>query len=263
MGNLIVGSPLALALIYGSTAELSLGMPGGRKHLEEALATARPVDPTAYAGAALSKSMWIALGASLPDDTALLQAADALALAERFGDPLTLGNALVARGLTLIHREGPDSEAGYELLAKVRAMSLEHHLSLVWVPIVDIHTALRKAQRADIDGAIELARAALDNLIASGDMLYRGWATTTLVESLLLRGAEGDIAEAQAVIDTLAAVPTDPGFVIHELLLLRMRALLAQAQSDDDGYRAYRDRYRKMANDLGFEGHMKWAEEMP
>jgi len=66
----------------------------------------------------------------------------------------------------------------------------------------------------------------------------------------------------QAAIDTLAAVPTDPGFVMHELPLLRMRALLARAHGDEDGYRDYRDLYRKMATDLGFEGHMKWAEAM-
>ena len=49
---------------------------------------------------------------------------------------------------------------------------------------------------------------------------------------------------------------------MHELPLLRMRALLAQAQGYNDAYRDYRDRYRTMATDLGFEGHMKWAEAM-
>ena len=93
-------------------------------------------------------------------------------------------------------------------------------------------------------------------------MVFRGWATTTLVEALLVRGSESDIAEARAAMDKLAAVPADPGFVMHELPLLRMRALLARAQGDEDSYRDYRDRYRKMATDLGFEGHMKWAEAM-
>jgi adenylate cyclase len=41
-----------------------------------------------------------------------------------------------------------------------------------------------------------------------------------------------------------------------------MRALLARAQGDDAAYRNSRDRYRAMATDLGFEGHMKWAEAM-
>jgi adenylate cyclase len=142
-------------------------------------------------------------------------------------------------------------------------MALAHQIALLWVPFVDIHTALRKAQHGDVDGAIKLARAALDNLVASGDMLFRGLATTTLVEALLGRGTQGDIAEAHAAIDTLAAVPTDPGYVMHELPLLRMRALLARAHGDEDGYRVYRDRYRTMATDLGFEGHMQLAEAMP
>jgi hypothetical protein len=102
------------------------------------------------------------------------------------------------------------------------------------------------ARTTDIDGAIELSRDTLDKLVANGFMLWRGAATTTPVESLLRRGADGDIAEAKAAIDTLAAVPTDPGYVLHELPLLRMRALLARAQGDETGYRDYRDRYRAL-----------------
>ena len=45
--------------------------------------------------------------------------------------------------------------------------------------------------------------------------------------------------------------------------VLRLRALLARAHGDEAAYRDYRDRYRAMAIFLGFEGHMKWAEEMP
>jgi adenylate cyclase len=54
-------------------------------------------------------------------------------------------------------------------------------------------------------------------------------------------------------------VPTDPGFVLHEIVLLRLQALLARAKGDDADYREFRDRYRKMANELGFEGHMAMA----
>jgi adenylate cyclase len=69
--------------------------------------------------------------------------------------------------------------------------------------------------------------------------------------------------DAQAAIDRLAAVPTDPGCVLHELPLLRLRAILARAHGDETGYRANRDRYRKMATKLGFEGHMAMADAMP
>ena len=77
-----------------------------------------------------------------------------------------------------------------------------------------------------------------------------------MVGILLCRGSDADLAQAEAEIDRLAAVPTDPGFVLHELPLLRLRALLAQANGDEAAYRDHRDRYRAMATDLGFEGHM-------
>jgi adenylate cyclase len=43
---------------------------------------------------------------------------------------------------------------------------------------------------------------------------------------------------------------------------LRLRTLLANARGDEAAYRDHRDRYRAMANELGFEGHMAWAEAM-
>jgi hypothetical protein len=50
---------------------------------------------------------------------------------------------------------------------------------------------------------------------------------------------------------------------LHEITLLRLRALLARVRKDEANYRGYRDRYRAMATSFGFEGHMKWAEAMP
>lgn len=94
-----------------------------------------------------------------------------------------------------------------------------------------------------------------------------GWgvpATGVLVETLLVeRGADADVAEAEAAIERLADAPADDGLVIREIWLLRLRALLARAGGDEDAYRFYRDRYRAMATELGFEGHMAMAEAMP
>jgi adenylate cyclase len=130
------------------------------------------------------------------------------------------------------------------------------------VPVADIHLAKEKVRSGDLDGAVGLARAVVDDLFGSGGAVWSALATTVLVDALLRRGADGDHAEAQAAIDRLAAVPVDPGFVLHEIFLLRMRALLARARGDKAGYRDYRDRYRKLATELGFEGHMALAEAM-
>ena len=53
-----------------------------------------------------------------------------------------------------------------------------------------------------------------------------------LVEALLSRGSAADIKDAELVVDRLAAVPTEPGFVLHELPVLRLLALLARARGD-------------------------------
>jgi hypothetical protein len=84
-----------------------------------------------------------------------------------------------------------------------------------------------------------------------------------LVQTLLERGSDGDVAEAEAAIERLAAAPADEGLVIRDIWLLRLRALLARTHGDDARYREYRDRYQDMAKSLGFEGHIAWAEAMP
>jgi adenylate cyclase len=50
--------------------------------------------------------------------------------------------------------------------------------------------------------------------------------------------------------------------VARDIMVLRLRTLLARARGDAAGYRDLRDRYRALATSLGFEGHMQWAEEL-
>jgi hypothetical protein len=88
-------------------------------------------------------------------------------------------------------------------------------------------------------------------------------ATGVLVETLLERGSDGDVAEAEAAIERLAAAPADDGLVVRDIWLLRLRAFLARARGDEAGYRDFADRYCDMATTLGFDGHIAWAEAMP
>jgi hypothetical protein len=88
-------------------------------------------------------------------------------------------------------------------------------------------------------------------------------ATGVQVEALLDRGGDDDLKDAQAAIERLAAAPTDRGFVLRDIWLLRLRALIARAQGDTAAYAHFRDHYRDMAKTLGFAGHIDWAEAMP
>ncbi|HYB47348.1 MAG TPA: hypothetical protein VED20_08340, partial [Streptosporangiaceae bacterium] len=80
-------------------------------------------------------------------------------------------------------------------------------------------------------------RAAVDHLFREGLLLLWGTpATGVLVETLLDRGAENDVAEAEAAVERLAAAPTDHGLAVRDIWLLRLWALLARAHGDPAAY---------------------------
>ena len=130
------------------------------------------------------------------------------------------------------------------------------------LPIIDVYFGSEQARGGDRDGAIPVIRKSVDDMFTRGQTGYCVPAIGVLVETLLDRGAEGDLAEAEAAIARLAAAPAE-GSVIRDVWLLRLRALFARARGDEASYRDLRDRYRALATSLGFEGHMAWAEAMP
>ena len=200
-----------------------------------------------------------------PDDPAMREIEDALRIAERSGDDLAVAINRMTLGIALVHRQtDAERDRGQKLLAEVSDVFLRRGHNLCDLPLVNVYVAREKARRGDRDDAIPLMRAAVDHLFREGQLLLWGIpATGVLVETLLDRGAESDVAEAEAAIERLAAAPADEGLVIRDIWLLRLRALLARAHGDDTAYRDYRDRYRDMAISLGFEGHIAWAEAMP
>jgi hypothetical protein len=165
----------------------------------------------------------------LADDAALRD------VEERSSEDFALGHARWVLGMALVHRESPaERERGLAVLGQLRDMCLQgrfYQFSLA----VDVYTARERARCGDRDDAIHQLRAAVDDLF---DAKYHSYgllgipATRFLVETLLDRGSDDDMAEAEAAIERLAAAPADEGLVIREIWLLRLRALLARAHGD-------------------------------
>jgi adenylate cyclase len=142
-------------------------------------------------------------------------------------------------------------------------MAVEKRYNEAIVPLVDTDFALEELRVGDIAKAISLSRPAVNELFRTGDGLFTGYGTNVLVEALLRRGGTEDLQDAKVAVDRLAAQPVEPGLVVRNIWLLRARALLARAYGDNTAYQDHRDRYRKMADELGFEGHMAMARAMP
>ncbi len=271
-GNFIIGSPLALAFTTRATTGYCLGLPGWRDDLRHGLAMARSTDPMSYATVVTyAYSAAIPPGMLRPDDRAMGEIEDALRIAEQSGDDVAVAISRMTLGIALVHRRtNTERDRGRQVLAEVGEVFLRRGSFLAELPIVEVCLAREKAQRGDRDGAIPLLRVAADGQFREGRLL--GWsipATGVLVETLLDRGAEGDVVEAEAAIERLAeatierSAEADGGFAVREIWLLRLRARLARAHGDAASYVHLRDRYRDMAKTLGFEGHIEWAEAMP
>ena len=260
-GNVMLASPLAWALAVRGAAKLSLGHAEWNDDIEQAIALTRPFDATARVVPGLYRyAVAICNGALLPDAAAEFQTAELLKTAEQSGDDTAVALAQLNRAVVQIHLGGAKAEAAAGLL--VQSRNVLRRVSAGLRRIADIEMARLKAHAGDDGGAIELAAMVLDEQFNTGEMISRGPAATVLTESLLSRAGTGDRKAAQDVIDRLAAVPTGRDFVLHEIPLLRLRALAARTAGDEDTYRTYRDHYWSKASAVGFDGHIAIANTM-
>ena len=257
-----MGSPLAIAVAFRGVARWWLGRPEWRQDLHDAVAMARNSDP-ATLGVVLTWTYGVAIcyGVLRADDSALRAIEKAVQTAQRASSDIALIFAEYSLGAALLNQDAAaDRHRGLELMMQAREWQRERMPSLV--PVTELVAGRERARRDDRDAAIAVMHKALDELHQAGRLGYVVWGTGLLVETLLERGAEGDLAEAEAAIDRLADLSLGDGSVTLEITLLRLRALLARARSDNVAYRDLVSRYRAMAQSLGFEGHIAWAEAM-
>ena len=255
-----LGSPLAIALAFRGVARWWLGQPGWRPDLQDAVAMARNSDPATLGVVLTWTYAAIPYGVLQADDSALRTIEEAVQTANRASSDIAVIYADYSLAVALLYRDAAaDRRRGVEMMVQAREWQRERMPSLV--PVTEVLAARARAGRGERDAAIAVLRKAVDELDKEGRLGYRVWGTGALVETLLERGAEGDLAEAQEAIDRLANLPDD-GSAIREITLLRLRALLARARGDDVAYRDLVIQYRSMAESLGFEGHIAWAEAM-
>jgi class 3 adenylate cyclase len=263
-GGLILGSPLGVAFPFRALAKATLGQSGWRQDLDDALNIARQTDALSQAAViAYTYTPTIVRGVLLADDAACHQIETALRTAERFSDDMAIVVLRMALGIALIHHESASRQRGYDMLAQLRATCVKQKFALNIVPVFDVYGARQSAERGDVNSAVAQLRAVTDDMFCTGNIGNVDVATAALVETLLACGGEDNSAEAEAVTDRLAALPTNVIPAAREITVLRLRALLARAHGDATAYAHFRDRYRDMATTLGFEGHIAWAEAMP
>jgi hypothetical protein len=220
-----------------------------------------PMTQTAVVNFTYSWSVFY--GVLQADDHALCEIEEAVRTAEGSSDDAALSLVKFTLGIALVHRDAVvDRRRGLEMLTQVRAMWLREHSLRYGLPLLDICVARECGRHGDRDDAIRVMRKAVDELQEAGRSGFGLWGTAVLAEMLLDRGTGDDVAAAEITIDRVANLSTDECWAVHDIWLLRLRALLARTRGDVDAYRDYRDRYRAMAESLGFQGHIAMAAAM-
>ncbi len=262
--ELISVSPMANALAIRGTARWCSALPGWRDDFDRALNRIAAVAPEFRSGAFwIIYLMAVPNGVLIPDAATAATAAEILSASEQFGEQVTIDLARIARGIVLSYCDGPERDIGFRILGEVyesfqhEPLTIPHNEQLV-----EIHIAREMGRLGDFDNAIGLARSALDDYFRSQEVIWLGPSTAVLVDLLLFRGAAPDVREAREAINRLAGAQAIAGLAVSEIWLTRLWALLARAEGDDVTYRDQRDRYREMAHELGFEGHIAMAEAM-
>ncbi|HYB39068.1 MAG TPA: cyclase, partial [Mycobacterium sp.] len=258
-----IRSPLAVGVAFRGVARWWLGRPGWRQDLHDAVAMARNTDP-ATLSLIVNWTYCVAIryGVLRADDSARCAIEEVVQTAQIAGSDIVLSFAGYTLGGVLLQRDAAaDHQRGLELMVQAREWARERIPYLV--PATEVFATQERARRGDRDAAIPVMRKAVDELHEAGRIGFGVWGAGVLVETLLERGAEGDLAEAHEAIDWLANLGADQDSAMREITLLRLRALLARARGDDVAYRDLVSRYRAMAKSLGFEGHIAWAEAMP
>ncbi|KZS85860.1 hypothetical protein B4U45_04035 [Mycobacterium persicum] len=122
----------------------------------------------------------IPFGALAADTTALAHTAEALRIAEQTRDELVLGFARLAHGLMQIHHGGAHHDDGLALPVMARQSAARQRFVSLAIAVIEPEIARHKVRQGDLDGAIELARSAVDDSFAPGEMIWHWLAVTVM-----------------------------------------------------------------------------------
>lgn len=261
--NFGVGSPLAIALAWRGTARWWLGRSAWRDDLHDAVEMARRSNAETLASTvAWTYGFAMQFGALRPHESAERACEEAVQSAHRASSDRALGQSGYALGVVLLNRDNAaDRHRGLELIVQCRDIWLRKRAQFL-IPVTDVWAARETAHSGDRDAAIAVMREATGELCSVGNLFYGLWATGVLVETLLERGAEGDLTEAERAIDRLTELWSDHPSAMYEVTLLRLQTMLCRARGDQGAFNDLAARYLACAEAFDFERHIDWARAL-
>ncbi|BBX15870.1 cyclase [Mycolicibacterium duvalii] len=254
-------SPLAGVLAWRAVALWWLGRPGWRECRETAIDIARRSGPTTFAAAVTWTAAGLYYGVLSTDDATLELIEEAAVRAAEGSSNVGITLITFTLGVALLNRNDAESRArGLHVMVQAREMFLDAAAPFL-VTVADLWTAREQFRTGDVDRSLETMRRSVDDLRRAGRIYYGLRGAAFFVQSLLERGHADDVDEARRVTETWASC-VDENEAIPRITLVRLRALLARAEGDEQNVRDLLARYRTEAQSLGLDSQPAWIADM-
>ena len=251
---------LALASSIRGAIEMWIGNhEHGRRLLRESRQQARALPPASQAVAWAYHGMMAAMGLYQAEDL-VGEMSDTLRRAESFGDMFGIISVQWTYGVVLLRSDTTSHDIAIELLERSRAQIRKHGLFSAALPAVLADLAIDAAREGHRDEAIDELRECFSLHSTRGFRLLAGRAGEALVELLIERGSDDDLAEAHQILDQPKA--RHPDVPAMDLWWLRSRALLAKAERDALGYSEAAEQYLLLCESLDARGRLAEARQM-
>ena len=250
---------LALASSTRGAIEMCTGdHEHGRRLLRESFQQARALPPASQAVAWAYHGLMAAMGLYQAEDL-VGEMSDTLRRAESFGDMFGIISAQWTYGVALLRSDITSHDMAIELLERSRTKFANTDCS---APRCRVLAALviDAAREGHRDEAIDELRECFSLHSTRGFRLLAGRAGEVLVELLIERGSDDDLAEAHQILDQPQA--RHPDVPAMDLWWLRSRTLLAKAERDALGYSEAAEQYLLLCETLDARGRLAEARQM-
>ena len=199
-----VNSSVARATAVSGTSRIVTGdAQRGQRELRLGIEQARQTDPLTFAAVMTLKCCLAAVGLEAPTAAALDDAYEALRRAEAYGDNFATACALWACGTMLLRLDPSSETAAVEHLKAARDVITKHRTVVVALAPIEADLAIVAAKAGEVDGGIDSMRAVIGRQLENFDVTFMGVTVPALIQLLVERGSDEDIAEAAAVVQGL------------------------------------------------------------
>jgi adenylate cyclase len=249
-----VNSSVARATAVSGTSRIVTGdAERGQRELSLGIEQARETDPVTFAAVMTLKCCLTAVGLEPPTVSALEDAREALHRAEAYGDNFATACALWACGTVLLRLDRRSERTAVEYLKSAREIINKHRTVVVALAPIEADLALIAAREGDVDGAIETMRTVIGRQLENFDVTFMGVTFPALIQLLVERGREDDLAEADMMVAGLEAQAAQLKLPAMQLCAAFCRIVIART---DEGRQTAERGYAEIAKSMSARGDL-------